>query len=220
MNSEEKMSTGIEGLDMMLEGGIPRNHAVLVLGFAGTGKTTLAMQFIWEGLRKGEPGIMVSLEESRESLLRTARGFGWDFERYLDSNRLAIVRMSLTDIKSSTAYVKSDIHKLIGDIKAQRVVVDPISLYESLFSSSDERRTYLFQLCSIIKSTGATALYVTETRNERETTSRDGMIEYAMDGIISLRYIEPSDFSSVVLAIRIIKMRNTAHSRDIKPYKI
>lgn len=76
MNSVEKMSTGIEGLDIMLEGGIPRNHAVLVLGFAGTGKTTLAMQFIWEGLRRGESGIMVSLEESKESLLRTSRGFG------------------------------------------------------------------------------------------------------------------------------------------------
>ncbi len=123
-------------------------------------------------------------------------------------------------VKDSIAYVKRDIHKLISDVKAQRVVVDPISLYESLFSNPEEKRTYIFQLCSIIKDTGATALYVTETRDEKEATSREGMIEYAMDGIISLRYVEPSDFSSVILAIRIIKMRNTAHSREIKPYRI
>lgn len=217
---EEKVSVGVPGLDSMLGGGIPKNHAVLVLGFCGTGKTTTAMQFIWEGLKKGEPGVIISLEESKEALIKTAAKYGWDFAQYINNKKLAVVKLDPTDLKNTVTIIKKDLPKILRMLGAQRIIVDPLSLFEMMFENIGERRIRLFELCSLIKSSGATALYTSETRTDEQSTSRDGLVEYAMDGVILLRYSESSDLSTVKLAVRIVKMRDTAHSRDIKPYEI
>lgn len=220
MFKEEKIGTGIEGLDKMLGGGIPKGHTILVLGFCGTGKTTLAMQFIWEGLKHDENGIIISLEPSEESLVRTAGGYGWDFTPYLKNKKLVIVKLDPTDMKSTVTCIKKDFPEILKMFGAKRIVVDPLSLFEMMFEDVADRRIRIFELASLIKSSGATAIFTSETRTDQLSTSRDGLVEYASDGVILLRYIEPTDLSAVKLAMRIVKMREVKHSRDIRPYDI
>ena len=73
-------ATGIAGLDKILCGGFPRNHLYLIEGSPGTGKTTLALQFLLEGVRQGEPALYVTLSETREELLAVARSHGWSLD--------------------------------------------------------------------------------------------------------------------------------------------
>lgn len=218
--SAEMVSTGIEGLDKMLGGGILKNHVVLILGFCGTGKTTFALQFLWKGLSKGENGVYISLEESPESLISTAATFGWDFLTYIKDKKLAIVKVDTADLKNAVTNLKEDIPKALRTFNAKRVVVDSVSIFETMFTDVSERRPYLFELCSLIKSVGATALLTAETTTEKAGASREGLIEYVSDGVILLRFVAPTELSATKLALRIIKLRRAKHSRDIRPYQI
>ncbi|MFQ6059917.1 MAG: RAD55 family ATPase [Thermoplasmata archaeon] len=76
------VKTGVEGLDELLGGGIPSGHVVAVLGGFGTGKTTLALQYIKRGLENGERCIFITLEESDDSIRENAKSFGWDLKEY------------------------------------------------------------------------------------------------------------------------------------------
>ena len=76
----KRLKTGVEGLDELIGGGIPEGSIVLVSGTPGTGKTILGMQFLCEGAKRGEMGILVSFEQEREDLVRQASMFGWDLD--------------------------------------------------------------------------------------------------------------------------------------------
>jgi KaiC/GvpD/RAD55 family RecA-like ATPase len=89
-----------------------------------------------------------------------------------------------------------------------------------LFESDHEKRSNLFHLVQMIKKTGATCLMTAEVKDNNPLVSRDGLIEYTADGVISLRYDEPAEKSEIQLTIRIVKMRRINHSRRVKPYSI
>ncbi|MEW6069113.1 MAG: KaiC domain-containing protein [Candidatus Thermoplasmatota archaeon] len=216
----ERVSTGIEGLDKMLGGGIPKNHVVLILGFCGTGKTTFAMQFIWKGLTQGENCVYISLEESSESLINTALSYGWDFLDYIKNKKLVVIKVNTADLGNAVKCLKSDIPNALRAFNTKRVVVDPVSIFETMFPDVAERRPYLFELCDEIKSVGATALLTAETLTDKANTSRDGLVEYVSDGVILLRFVAPTELSAPKLALRVVKLRRAKHSREIRPYQI
>ncbi|MCK5661622.1 MAG: hypothetical protein KAH86_09690, partial [Methanosarcinales archaeon] len=101
-----------------------------------------------------------------------------------------------------------------------RLAFDSITLFEMLFETDTERRNKVFELCNLMKQSGTTALLTSEVDKLNPFTSKFGLVEYAVDGVISLRYLRPGDLRAVTLAIEIIKMRRTAHSRVIKPYEL
>jgi KaiC domain protein len=215
--SMEKISTGIDGLDELLNGGIPQGHVVAVVGSFGTGKTTFAMQFLNEGLKKGEKCMYLSLEEDVESILETAKSFGWDFQSYMQENSLSI--MKIDPGKANEALKKIDeMKKFIKQFGASRFVLDSASLLEMTFDSRDKARTSLFEMARMVKSAGATGIFTAEAEPSNPDYSRDGIVEYTADGVILLRY-EVSG-GEVQLSLRVVKMRRTAHSRARKPYEI
>lgn len=216
----DRVKTGIEGLDEMLEGGLPRSQAVAVMGSFGTGKTTFGLQFIQEGLRAGEKGIFISLEEDQESILNNARSFGWDLLPYIEQKKLAIVKLEPTDAKTTITRIKSDLPEFINTFGASRIVLDSVSLLNLLFDTDHEKRSNLFNLIQMIKRTGATCLMTAEVRDDNPNASRDGLIEYAVDGVIALRYEELKEKAEIQLTIRVMKMRRIQHSRRVKPYAI
>jgi len=216
----ERVRTGIDGLDEMLGGGFPKGHIVLILGFCGTGKTTFALQFIWEGLKKGETCAYISLEENEKSMIDTASSYGWDISRYIDEKKLAVVRLDPSNLKNAVTSLKRFVPETLSMLSAQRVAVDPITLFEIMFDDEPTKRNSLFELCSVIKKSGATALFTSETKTDEVTMSRGGLIEYIADGVILLKYIVPTQTSAVKLALRIVKMRRAKHSRKIRPYNI
>src|SRR5256885_4930152 len=101
--------TGIDGLDELLGGGVPRGHTVTVLGSFGTGKTTFGIQFLVQGLINQEKGIFISLEEDPDSIVASAAGFGWDLATPLKEKRLAIVKLEPADARTTVMKVRSEL---------------------------------------------------------------------------------------------------------------
>src|SRR5574340_59782 len=211
--------TGIDGLDEMLGGGVPRGHIITVMGSFGTGKTTVGMQFLMQGLINGEKGIFISLEEDLDSLTANAAAFGWDLKPYVKEKKLAIVKLEPADAKATVSRIKSELPEFIKKFNATRVVVDSISLLNMLFVDDAERRSRLFGLCQQLKTTDATCVFTAEVKDDNPRSSRDGLVEYVSDGVIGLRF-NARENGDVQLVIQIIKMRRVHHPRSIKPYSI
>jgi KaiC domain protein len=220
MNMSDKVSTGIVGLDEMLMGGIPRGHIAVVMGAFGTGKTTFGLQFINAGLTAGENCIFISLEEDTKSILKSAETYGWNMQKYFDEQKLGLYKLEPADAKNTVTRIKSELPTVIKESKASRVVVDSVSLLNMLFETEQERRTTLFNLCQLLRSSGCTALLTAEVKDDHPNVSRDGLVEYTVDGVILLKYEEPPNASEGKLSLRILKMRRAEHSRRIKPYSI
>ena len=214
----ERVKTGIEGLDEMLGGGIPKGHSVAVIGSFGTGKTTFSMQFIWEGLKNGESCIFLSLEEDEDSILESARSFGWDMEEYVESGSLLILKLDPEDAKSSVERLEGDIPELIEERQASRVAVDSISLITMFYEDEERKRETVFRLVKSIKDSGATAVLTAEVDPKNPMVSRDGIVEYVVDGVILLSFLERDN--KLNLTLRVLKMRRTRHSREVKVYEI
>ena len=88
----ERLYTGIPGLDEVAEGGLPLGRATLVVGTAGAGKTVLASHLLAAGIEQfGDPGVLVTFDETPASVVRNASSFGWDFERHLAEGRLSLI---------------------------------------------------------------------------------------------------------------------------------
>jgi circadian clock protein KaiC len=215
-----RVPTGIVGLDEMLQGGIPAGHLVLVTGLPGTGKTTLALQFLFAGIARGERGIFLSLDEDAESLMASARGFGLPIDAAMTDGRFEVLRLDPQE-------TKQNIHRLQGEFVAdlrrrgaQRLVVDSVSLLHMLSEDETGRRTTLFALASACREAGLTAIFTAEADPLHPEVSRDGLSEYIADGVLVLGYTRDNDGRRISLALRILKMRRTAHTRTVQPYAI
>jgi KaiC domain protein len=218
--ASNRVKTGVSGLDEMLQGGLPENHIVLVMGSFGTGKTTLGLQFLVEGLRQAEPCIFISLEEDKDSIMKNAATFGWDLTPALEAKKLGVFKLEPSDAKTTIMRIKSELPKFIKSFGAKRVVLDSVSLLNMMFSDENERRSNLFNLCQLLRTTGATSLLTAEVKDDNPRSSRDGLAEYTADGVLLLQSDENKEGGEVQLTIRIMKMRRTAHSRRVKPYSI
>ena len=212
-----RITTGIKGLDEMMDGGFPKGHSVAIIGSFGTGKTTFAMQYIWEGLKNGEKCIFLSLEEDENSIIETAKSFGWDFEKYLDDS-LLLIKLEPEDAGSSVKRLEGEIPQVIKEFGASRIAIDSVSLITMLFKSEEDKRTTLFALSKSIKDSGATAILTAEVDPKNPNVSRDGLVEYVVDGVILLTPREMNN--RIMLTLKILKMRRTRHSREVKPYEI
>ncbi len=215
----ELVRTGVEGLDEMLGGGIRKNHVVTVLGGFGTGKTTLGLQFVKKGLENGERCIFITLEETDESIIANAESFGWDLGQYKDRT-LSLVKLEPADMKSTLTKVRSELPSYIKKFGAQRIVMDSVSLLSMMFPNESERRVHLFDLCQLMRNSGATAILTAESKDENPRSSKDGLVEYVSDGVISLQFQQTKGSPDVQLVAQVVKMRRQAHSRRMKPYSI
>jgi KaiC domain protein len=217
--NEERMKVGIIGLDDMLGGGLIQGSICAIIGTYGTGKTTFALQFIWEGLKKGEHIIYISLEEREERILEYMMQKGWDIKPFFNKS-LFVIKLDPTDFNLANNRIKNELPRLIKQVNAHRVVIDPISLFEDLFDSDSIRRQEMFRFVESMRDQNCTIMMTSETDKDNAFSSRHALIEYLADTVILLRYVRPSDLTDVHLALEVVKMRMSAHSREIKPYEI
>jgi KaiC domain protein len=217
--SEERVKVGILGLDDMLGGGLIPGSICAIIGTYGTGKTTFSLQFIWDGLTRGERVIYISLEEREERIFTYMKQKGWDITPFLNK-ALYVIKLDPTDFNVANNRIKNELPKLIEEVKASRVVIDPISLFEDLFDTDSERRQEMYRFIEGLRDRNCTIMMTSETHRDNVFSSRHGLIEYLADTVILLRYVRPSDLTDVHLALEVVKMRMSAHSREIKPYEI
>ncbi|WP_058366365.1 KaiC domain-containing protein [Haloparvum sedimenti] len=216
----ERIDIGIEGLDDMILGGVPRRSLIASIGSAGTGKTTFALQFLHEALRNGDKAVYITLEESREAILSTAEEKGWPFREYEDEGLLAVVALDPIEMANSLASIRNDLSRLISEFGAERLVLDSVSLLEMMYDHPARRRSEVFDFTRSLKDAGVTTMLTSEASEENAYASRHGIVEYLTDAVFVLQYVRPSDFRETRLAVEIQKIRDANHSRETKPYEI
>ncbi|WP_245902796.1 KaiC domain-containing protein [Salinigranum rubrum] len=216
----DRIKFGIEGLDEMILGGIPTRSLIVAIGSAGTGKTTIGMQFLNTALENDERAVYISLEESRQRVLDTAEEKGWDFRRYEKEGSLAVVDLDPVEMANSLASIRNDLTRLISDFDAERLVLDSVSLLEMMYDHPARRRSEVFQFTRTLKRAGVTTLVTSEASNADPFASRYGIIEYLSDAVLVLQYVRSNNFQETRLAIEIQKIRDANHSRQPKPYEI
>ncbi|MDQ2071278.1 KaiC domain-containing protein [Haloarcula sp. NS06] len=214
-----RVDIGIEGLDQMIQGGIPQRHLIVTIGSAGTGKTTFGLQFLHHGLRNGENAVFLTLEQSHDAILDTAGDRGWGFEEYEEQGQLAIVDLDPVEMANSLDNIRGELPALIEKFDADRLVLDSVSLLEMMYDDQSRRRTEVFDFTRSLKQAGVTTMLVSEASETNPFASRHGIIEYLTDAVFILQYVR-SDTSETRLAVEIQKIRNANHSRETKPYEI
>jgi len=216
----ERTDVGIEGLDDMILGGVPSRSLLSVIGGAGTGKTTFALQFLNHALESGNKGIYITLEQTRESIYDTADEKGCSFREHADEDRLAVVAIDPIEMANSLSSIRNDLIRLIAEFDADRLVLDSVSLLEMMYDHPAKRRSEVFGFTRSLKEAGVTTLLTSEASEDTPYASRHGIVEYLTDAVFVLQYVRGSDFRETRLAVEIQKIRDANHSRETKPYDI
>jgi len=214
-----RIDLGIEGLDRMIQGGVPERHLVVTVGSAGTGKTTFGLQFLYHGLQQGENAIFITLEQSHDAIVDTANERGWKFDEYEADDQLAVVDLDPVEMANSLDNIRGELPGLIEDFDADRLVLDSVSLLEMMYDDQSKRRTEVFDFTRSLKQAGVTTMLTSEASEDNPYASRHGIIEYLTDAVFILQYVR-SETRETRLAVEIQKIRNANHSRETKPYEI
>ncbi|GGL50391.1 KaiC domain-containing protein [Halocalculus aciditolerans] len=215
-----RIDLGIEGLDAMVQGGVPDRSLIVAIGSAGTGKTTFGLQFLNQAIENDERGVYITLEETRERIVQSASEKGWPFEEYIERGDLAVVDLDPVEMANSLKNIRNELPALIEDFGASRLVLDSVSLLEMMYDDQAVRRTEIYDFTKALKKAGVTTMLTSEASDDNAFSSRYGIIEYLTDAVIVLRYVRPEDFRETRLAIEIQKIRDANHSRETKPYEI
>jgi KaiC domain protein len=216
-----RIDIGIEGLDDMIQGGIPQRHLIVAIGGPGTGKTTFGLQFLYHGLRKEDTdrAVFITLEQTYEDIMATANERDWDFDHYEDRNDLAVIDLDPVEMANSLDNIRGELPRLVEDFGADRFVLDSVSLLEMMYDEQSRRRTEVFDFTQSLKDAGVTTLFTSEASEDNPYASRHGIIEYLTDAVFVLQYVR-GDTTETRTAVEIQKIRNANHSRQTKPYEI
>lgn len=211
----DKVKTGINGLDEIMGGGIPKNQICLVTGTAGTGKTTFCCQFVYNGIKKfGESGVYLSFEEPADAVKDNMKTYGWDFDSLEKTGKFSFIKYDPYHIEDVFDVLESTIRQT----KASRVVIDSISALGLHVKDEAELRRMIFNLAVILRKLNCTTLLVSEIPPGTKGLSRYGVEEFVSDSVVVLYYERmQSTFSR---AVQIWKVRGSKHSEKLHPYKI
>jgi circadian clock protein KaiC len=227
-SATNRTSTGVPGLDELIEGGFPANRAMLVCGGTGTGKTTFGLQFIHEGLQRGEAGTFVSVDEKPRHLLEDAASLGLQLEASAALGTLAILDASpyFTATRGKTwsrsgldaREVSSDLTQQVRKTSARRLVIDPIT---SLVPPDLDRLRAADYLRSLIQSLednlGCTILF-TAPLSRHDPQGACEAARYLSSGILELRLRRGENQRARTLCIR--KMRGSQFGLSEYPFRI
>ena len=214
-----RLSLGVAELDKMLCGGILEGDSLLVAGPTGTGKSSLATQFIAEGLRHGEPGIMAIFEERPHGYAARARNYGLDLKTPQEKGLLEILYLRPLDL--SVDETMQSILDAIVRVGAKRLVIDSLVGFEMALAPGFrmEFRESLYRMICVLTGAGITILSTVEVEDTFTALPFSHYaISFLTDDIIRMRYVEIDGQLRRVLVI--VKMRGGNHSKDIREYVI
>lgn len=210
----ERVSSGIKGLDKLIDGGFVKGASILITGIAGTGKSTFLLQYCWEGLEKGENCLYITLEEGPDDLKRDALQFGWDLAKYEKSGKFRIEFFDPFEL----ADMQSRLQDLVTVNNFSRIAIDSSSLIGMYEKDEYKARKKLFKLVEALKKVKATTLLSAEIPDEGKAMSRFGFEEFVADGVIVLYYLGVGEGSFRNISVK--KMRLTNHKHGIFPMEI
>jgi len=235
-----KVESGITGLDEMLRGGFPEGRMILIIGGPGTGKTILCSQFLYHGATRQEKTVYISLDETKSHFLEEMLTFGWNFQEleqdnvftFIDASSIRRIpeeakvgKLQVAGKELARERLKDSIFKTLdesgqlmdralGDLGAQRIVLDSISGLTFRFPDAREKRQAMLDIMEALNGIGATCLITSEAISigeERQVQPE----EYLSHGAVLLQTLGTGE-----RAVRIVKMRGTEVDSTPRPYKI
>lgn len=215
----QRVKTGIVELDEMLHGGFLPQTSNLVEGAPGTGKTTMGMQFIYNGITKyDEPGLILTFEEFPQQYYRDAFSFGWDFKELERQGKLKVIMTSPEISRLDLEHVGGMIETVANEIGARRVLVDSLSHFQKLTDDPVELRSIQYSFINALKREGLTSLLTRESEAILGETQSDESAAFLADSYILLRYVEIE--SAIHKALLVLKLRGSDHAKDIRQFQI
>ena len=214
--SDNKIKSGINGFDTMLNGGMMENRSMLVAGGPGTGKTILGLQFINIGLLNNEPCIIATFEERPEQLVLEAKNLGFDLAPYVDSGLLKFIYSDPDNVCPAEHAIH--IQKNVESMGVKRVFFDGIVNLEMTLSDHLQLRGYLHSLTDYLKSSSVTSVFTTETSSNCKDLITSPDASFIMDSVVILKHIESEN--KLQRYVCILKSRGTKHDRGIREYSI
>jgi circadian clock protein KaiC len=219
LRKRERQPTGVPGMDEMIGGGIIAGDAVLLTGPAGSGKSTVAMQFMVAGLSKGETGVIAVFEEYPEEYLARASARNSDIATMANAGKLEIIYLRPLDLSVDEALFS--ILEAVERLGAKRVIIDSLSGFEVALAPTfrEDFRESLYRLVGTLTATGVTVFMTAEVSEAfREARFTSENVSFITDEIIVQRYVEIEGELGRVMAI--IKMRGSEHSHEFRRYEV
>lgn len=217
----ERCITGIEGLDTILYGGIPRANTILLTGSCGTGKTSLALEFLIHGALKGENSLFISVTENSEKLLANIIPYKFFDKGLVKSGTLVLVdlpvmyeRLGLTKAELSMEEIDllvAAITDLVKELETKRLVMDSITSVCYKLKTSEKIRDFILKLSKALSDADCTSILVSEMAGQSFSYSMFGVEEAIADGIVYMANMERR--GDLLRTLQVIKMRGTMHSR-------
>lgn len=214
-----RVRTGIPELDQMLGGGFMEGDTVLVAGSAGTGKTTLAMEYLVNGATKfGENGIYVTFEQLPDQIHRDAVNFGWNLRKLEEENKLRVVCTSPNLLLEGSGG-EGLLDGPVKEVQARRIVIDSVS-HIAMYVDENDLRKEAYRLLMWFKTRGLSSLSLWESPQLMGQTLSvtDVGVSFLVDSILLLRLVEIE--SAMKRALVILKMRGSDHDKRVREYEI
>ena len=210
-DKHDKAATGVEGLDEILCGGLHRGRVYLIEGSPGTGKTTIATQFLLAGAKAGEKGLYITLSETEEELRESAASHGWEFAEPLSVYELVPPESLLDEEQQQSLLYSSDlelgettkrIFEAIEKHNPRRIVVDSLSEIRLLAQSSLRYRRQVLALKHYFARNGATVVMLDDLTSD----THDKTVHSVAHGVLRLEELAP-DYGADRRRLRVIKYR-------------
>ncbi len=214
-SDSEVCPTGIEGLDEIIRGGLPRNRLYLVKGNPGVGKTTLALQFLLEGVRRGERALYITLSETREEIIGVARSHGWDLEG-LGIFELSALEHQLAQESQNTVFHPAEIElnrttdillKRINEERPARLVIDSLSELRLLSDTALRYRRQMLSLKQFLSGRDITVVML----DDHAADGGDLHVQSIAHGVLTLEQLE-SDYGAERRRLKVNKLRGVHFS--------
>lgn len=217
-----RVQTHVPGLDVVTGGGLPRGRATLVAGSSGSGKTVLALQFLWAG-GQCEPGVLLTFEERAQDLFANVQSFGWDLSDRARNARLAVVDATAEDdvVEAGTfdfGGLLARIENALRMTGGRRLVIDAIDAAFAQFSDAGAVRRELAKVVRRLRELEVTTLITAERGEEYGAIARHGVEEFLMDSVILLRNV--LERSTRRRTVEVLKLRGFDHNKGEYPFVI
>jgi RecA-superfamily ATPases implicated in signal transduction len=212
----ERVSTGISKIDELMGGGIPRASTTLITGSAGSGKTMFALSFALAGVKAGSKTVYVSFEENPLQIINNFRHIGNDIKPYIDEGLMHLFYVSPIELDVDEHVYR--IQELVREIGAQRLIIDSISSFEIGMSDKVKYTDYIWALTDYFKTQGVTVLLTHEMQDPSLSTLTKHGISFIADNLLLLTLKE--DGINLKRYLRVVKMRGSTHSNELKELTI
>jgi len=217
-NLEKRVSTGIPNFDKMIEKGFERNSINIIAGGSGSGKSIFAIQFLLEGIKRGEKVLYVTFEEKKQEFYENVKKFGWNLEELEKSGKFTFLEYSPEKVKMMIDEGGGSIESVILKNEIKRMVIDSITSFSLLFEDDFSKRQGLLGLLDIIRKWECTTLFTVQYDPSDKEDEEISSIEFEADSIILLYYVNIKN--SRKRLIEVLKMRGTNHSKEIHFFEI